>query len=186
MSEEETALTKSNPRTREIKIADLDITLTLRPLPVSIAREMSKTVQNVAEEIQKIGRSAMMIRSVQQKYLTDFTENKMSIDEFVLKTSELAEKQKEHQPPDLDWMSATAIMDSFMVLLRFHGKQFTKETVEGKMTISDIVEIIEDQIALNSKHDFLLVPVRMIVSLVKKSAEDAHENAEKMTLPQTT
>ena len=160
-------LTK-NSRVTEIKIEALDATLMLRPLPIAISRDIAQSLKSMTDLINKIGRQTASVQRELDRLGDEYRSGALTTGDFLTKTSELTDKLSESMPEDLDWKTAEAVLRAFSTLLAYYDHNIPMSQLESKITMSEMVDVLEEQLKLNSENDFLLGPLRVILTIIKR------------------
>ena len=161
-------LMSGNSRVKEIRIEALNISLSLRPIPISTSRAISKAMKSVTDEINKLSRTNMMVNKQIEVLGAEFSAGKLPADSFMDRTRALSEKLSNEMPEDLDWRTAETILKIFNILLSYYGHSFDGSAIEDRVTMSEMIDVLSEQVTLNSENDFLLSPLRVLLELVKK------------------
>lgn len=163
-----------NPRTKIITLNSLNMTLTLRPLPIFLCKEISKELRPLIEKIQKTGRIALVIQKQIEAQQEKYINQEIKMDELVSEISKLADKAKEATPENIDEEAADAIIEVFYRVMKFYRKENPPSIhdIEAEVSMADVIFILDEQVLLNSNQDFLLNSLNLILSIVKKSGDD--------------
>lgn len=133
---------------REVKF--LNQTFTMVPLPISFSKRISK-----------------LIRPVMQK---------------VASVAKLAEKDPEAAVEDnpLDDQAVGAMVQAVGIMLQFYRLDHLVplQKVEDEVTVTSLYDFLMAQMELNGKNDFLLQPLRMLLSIVRASSMAETQIAE--------
>lgn len=170
MSDEK--LLTQNPRVREIRIEALKVDLLLRPLPVSVSRTIAKGLKGITDTINKVGRSSGMLQRELEAVSLEFRTGKLETDVYFKRTNDLVEKLVTATPDELDWQTAEAVVKVFAQLMSFYGHTFSTDTIEEKVTLSEIVDVLQEQVDITGEGDFLLGPLRVVLRILKQVPQE--------------
>lgn len=171
-----------NPSTIEYTLAEFDnIKLVLRPIPIFICKEISKDLQPLLETINSAGRVATVIGKQIEKVQNQFIEKEIDSVKLMMEISALSENLQNSTPKDMDDRTSSAVIAVFAKLLKFYKyPQYSINDIEQKLTLSEVLIILEAQLELNGANDFLLTSLKFVMSIIKQAPKEMQELTDKL------
>lgn len=156
------------PELSSIKVKFLGHEIKMKPLPVKYARRLGTLIRPLMKKVAETSQKSTKSHSKRSKKPVS------------------SEVSFEDSPLDDD--AIDNLIDTAVILMEFYklSDKISKDFIEDNASVTSLYQFAFTQVELNSKNDFLLLPLRMLLELVKAGANMAEvmarQNQEDLAL----
>ena len=151
-----------DPPTKLVKFMGIDITL--RPLPVEYSQKWYMCIKPIRQKMGKM--MAEFAKSLEQPDHKPPKKDKIAAK--VLKT--IPEKAEEYE--EMDMMLANTLVDAVVILAGFYEITTTRELINKNATLQEVEALVNAQLEVNGKEDFLLKSFSAFMRTFLGTADD--------------